>query len=162
MTFPAPHVLMFALPEGLTGLAGVVLILGIYVFMSWMICVTAAFWRVREVQFGVGLLAMGVSLLGAFLLVGLCRSLMPDVAASFTPGGLFLISAVASALVLSVPLIQYFWSLSYIRGLGIVGGAVALLVSGLVVVHLFLYPVETLPARFSMPLFQDHQPGLVE
>lgn len=157
-----PPLLMMIRPDDLSGFTGVLAIAGVLCLFSWLICVAAAFCKVKDVQFTVGFLATGTAMLIAFLLTGLCRTFLPEVASSFTPSGLFLIAAVASSLVCSVPLIQYFWNLSYCRGLAIVGGAVGILVASLVMFHLMLHPAETLPARLSIPLFQENQPGLME
>lgn len=162
MNSSVPHLFTLILPEDASGVTGLLAVVGIYLFLSWLVCVAAAFCNVREVQYRVGLLAMGASMLTAFLLVGLCRTFVPDLAASFTPSGLFLLAGVSSALACSVPVVQYFWNLSYKRGLTIVGGAVAIFLMMLVGMHLLLYPAKTLPARFEIPLFQDHQPGLIE
>ena len=160
MNSSIPPFFHLILPEDISGISGLLAILGLYVLLSWLVCVTAAFFKVREVHFGVGYFAMGASLLMAFLLMGLCKSLFPDLAASFTPSGLFMVSAVSGAFVCSVPLVQYYWNLSYRRGLMIICSAVGALIMTLVMLHMFFYPAESLPARFAAPLFQDHQPGL--
>ena len=163
MSFSPSQSLAIVFPEVVSGgAAGLFAAIGLYVLISWLVCVSAAFFRVKEVQFSVGLISIGACMLTAFGLTGLCRTILPDVAASFTTSGLFLITAIAGAMICSVPLVQYFWNLTYSRGLFIIGGALAILMVCLVVFHLLLYPVESLPARFAVPLFQDHQPGLVE
>jgi hypothetical protein len=141
------------------GLDGFGTILVLYFILSWLVCVAGAFAKVKEVQFYVGLISMGVTLLVALVIGGLCRNFSPDLAASFTPGGLFLFSLVVGLLVCSVPLIQYFWDISYWHGLACVVGGICIMAAGLLVFQLLAHPVDQLPARLSVPLFQDHQPG---
>jgi hypothetical protein len=141
------------------GLDGFGTILILYFVLSWLVCVAAAFAKVKEVKYYVGLISMGVTLLVALVLGGLCRNFYPDLAASFTPGGLFLFSLLVGLLVCSVPLIQYFWDVSYLHAVACVVGGIIILSVAQLAFQLIAHPVEQLPARLSVPLFQDHQPG---
>lgn len=134
-------------------LDGFALVLVVYLLLSWLVCVMAAFLKVKEVQYYVGLIAMGLTILMALVLGGLCRNLLPDLASSLTPGGLFLFGAVVGVLVCSVPVIQYSWNVSYSRGLACVVCGILLLVGVVVVFQILTDPSESIQARFSGPLF---------
>lgn len=148
------------LPAGATGVASLMLVFGLFILLSWFLCIAGAFANVREVKFTVGVIAMGSSLFLTFVFMGLCRTLLPDLAASFTPSGLFMVCGIMGSLLCAVPLVQYFWELSYLRSFSVVAGAVAIMITGYVAINAMMYPVDTLPARLAVPLVQDHQPWL--
>jgi len=130
-------------------------VLILYLLMSWMICIAAAFCKVKEVTYSAGLIAMGLSLMVAFVIGGLFRNYYPDLAASFTPAGLFSFSLLVGLLVCCVPLVQFFWDISYWRGMACVVGGIAILLVAYVGFQVIVRPPEQLPARLSVPLFQD-------
>ncbi|WFB37410.1 hypothetical protein P3T73_06510 [Kiritimatiellota bacterium B12222] len=141
-------------------LDGFVWVVLFYLVLSWLVCVSGAFLKVRETQFYVGLVSMGLTLVVALMLGGLCRNFLPELAASFTPSGLFIFSIMVGLLVCSVPLIQFFWNISYWRGLACVLCGVGVLATGLVAFQMFAHPVEQLPARLAIPLFQKDAPDV--
>ena len=141
-------------------MTGLMLIFGLFILVSWLLCFAAAFAHVREVKFTTGVIAMSAATFFTVVFMGLTRTFLPDLAASFTDGGLFLVCATMGSLLGAVPLVQYFWDLNYLKSVSVVTGAFAILLVGWVAVNAFMYPVSTLPARFSVPLVQDHQPWL--
>lgn len=143
-------------------LDGFAVVLMVYLIVSWLVCVVAAFFQVREVKYYVGLISMGLTLLTALLLGGLCRNLLPGLASSFTPGGLFLFSALIGLLVCSVPVVQYFWSISYWRGLACVVGGIFILAGAVLLFQVLAHPNDSIPARLSVPLFQKSGPGMIK
>ena len=142
------------------GLNGFAMVLVTYMVLSWLICVVAAFCKVKEVQLYVGMIAMGLTLVVALTLGGLCRNFYPQLAASFTPSGLFLFSALVGILVCSVPAVQYFWQVPYWKGLFCVLGGVMILSVVYITFQVLAHPVEQLPARLAVPLFEKGAPGL--
>ncbi|MDF3128506.1 hypothetical protein P0Y35_04800 [Kiritimatiellaeota bacterium B1221] len=136
-------------------LDGFALVLVVYLVLSWLICIMAAFLKVKEVRYYVGLVSMGLTILMALVLGGLCRNFLPDLAASFTPRGLFLFGAFAGVLVCSVPVIQYFWNVSYSRGLACVVCGVLVLVGAVLVVQLLADSNEPIRARLSAPWMKN-------
>ena len=143
-------------------LDGFAMVLIAYLLLSWLVCVVAAFCNVKEVQYYVGLISMGITLLASLLLGGLCRNFLPDLASSFTPGGLFFFGAVAGLLVFSAPMIQYFWEISYWHSLACVVGGVVILVGVYFIFQILANPGEITAARFAVPLFQKGIPDLLQ
>ncbi|MGA0333890.1 MAG: hypothetical protein ACO3N7_03795 [Kiritimatiellia bacterium] len=143
-------------------LDGFAMVVMAYLLLSWLICVVAAFFKVKEVQYYVGLISMGLTLLVALVLGGLCRNFLPELAAFFTPSGLFLFGALAGLLVCAVPVIQYFWDISYWHSLACVVGGILILAGAIVVFQIMAHPGEITPARFAVPLFQNGTSGLIK
>ena len=141
-------------------LDGFALVLIGYLLLSWFVCVAAAFLKVKEVQYYIGLISMGLTLMIALVLGGLFRNFLPDLANSFTPGGLFLLSSVVGILVCSVPVIQYSWNISFWRGLACVVVGICVLFGAVILFQVLAHPNEPIPARLSVPLFQKGGPGL--
>ncbi len=137
-------------------LDGFALVLVVYLILSWLICIMAAFLKVKEVRYYVGLVSMGLTILMALVLGGLCRNFLPDLAASFTPRGLFLFGALAGVLVCSVPVIQYFWNISYSRGLACVVCGVLVLAGAVFVIQLLADNNEPIRAKLSSPWLQKN------
>ena len=137
------------------GSVGMVLVL--YFICSWLICFTAAFCKVRSPRYYVGLLCLGMSILVSLLLAGICRYYLPDLAQSFTPSGLMLFCSLVGVMAFSVPLVQAFWRTGYLQGFACVMGGICLFFLMFVGFQLMTEPVENLPARFAVPLFEDHQ-----
>jgi hypothetical protein len=137
------------------GSVGVLLVL--YFFGSWLICFAAAFLKVSNPRYYVALLSLGMSILVSLLLAGICRYYLPDLADSFTPSGLMLFSSLASLVVFSVPLLQAFWRVGYFQGFACMLGGILIFFSMFVGFQLLTEPVENLPARLAVPLFEDHQ-----
>lgn len=143
------------------GMDGIAVELVTYLILSWLICVIAAYLKVKEVQLYVGMIAMGLTLVVALSLGGLCRNLYPELAASFTPSGLFLFSGLVGILVCSAPVIQYFWQVPYWKGLTCVLGGIVILAALYITFQVLAHPMEQLPARLAVPLFQKGGPGLL-
>jgi hypothetical protein len=133
------------------------LMLFLYFLASWLICFAAAFCKVREPRYYVGLLSMGFTMLVSLLLAGLCRYYLPDLAQSFSSSGLMLFSSLVGILVLGVPVIQAFWKTGYLQGFFCIFGGFVLFFMLMVGIQLMTESAETLPARLKTPLFQNHQ-----
>jgi hypothetical protein len=137
--------------------SGLIFVL-LYFTASWLVCVAGAFCKVRETQFYVGLLSVGMGLVVSFLLAGICRFYLPDLASSFTPWGLMIFSMLISALVFSVPLVQCFWQISYPRALMTLAGGYFLFLAVMLAVQVYMQPDVSLPARLKIPIFMDQTP----
>lgn len=135
----------------------VVVALAMYFLAGWLITFAAAFCKVREPRYTVGLLSLGMTLILSLVLSGLCRHFFPDLALSFTPGGLLLFSALIGLLVFSVPLLQVFWRTHYFQGAASMIGGLVLFLLLFVAFQMLSHPIDTLPARLAFPLFEDHQ-----
>jgi|GEM_PF-1286051 len=144
----------------LSGSTSLALALFLYFFASWLVCFAAAFCRVRETNYYVGLLSVGLTLLVSMLLAGLCRYYVPDLANSFTPWGLLVFSSVVGVFVFSVPLIQSFWKTTYLQGLACMAGGILLFLGVMIATQVMVHPAESLPARLSVPLFEPYAPGM--
>lgn len=140
------------LPDSLSGVFGLLGALGLYVLISWFVCVSAAFFKVERVHVSVGLLAIAASIISGTFLAVVCKSFLPEVASTFTPQGLFLITAAAGALVCSVPLVQYSWHISYSRSVMVMCGAVVIFISSLALFQTLLRAPEPLRDRLSVQI----------
>ena len=145
------------LPDTLPGMAELFGTLGLYVFFSWLVCVSAAFCRVERVHLTVGLLAIGLSVVMGNLLSRICELYLPHVATAFTPQGLLLVSMAAASLLCFVPLVQMSWHVSYSRGILVLGGAVMIFLTTFAVFHSLVHSPDTLPDRLSVRIFSDQR-----
>jgi len=143
----------FTNQSAILSLDGFALVLMLYLFLSWLVCVAAAFLKVKDVRYYVGLISMGATLLLALLLGGISKDVFPALAATLTPGGLFLFSALVGVLVCSAPVLQFIWDISYWRGVACILGAIVILAGALIAFHFLANPSEPLQARLSVPLF---------
>ncbi len=130
----------------------------LYLGASWLVSFAGAFCKVRETPLYVSLLAVGMGLLVTFLLAGICRYYLPDLAASFTAWGLLLFCSLVSFVIFSVPLLQCFWHISYPRAMLSLAGGFFLFLSVMLVIQMQMKPDVSLPARFKVPLFANPTP----
>lgn len=129
----------------------------LYFLAGWLITLAAAFCKVREPRYYVGLLSLGLTLILSLLLSGLCRHYLPDLAKSFTPSGLMMFSSLIGLLVFSVPLLQVLWKTDYLQGAACLFGGIAIFLLLFVGFQMMTHPIESLPARLSVPLFEEYQ-----
>lgn len=142
----------------LSGGSSLALVVVLYLVASWMVCFAAAFCKVRETHYYVGLVSVGMTLLVAMLLGGLCRYYLPDLAKSFSPWGLLVACTIIGIFTFAVPLIQSFWKTTYFQGFACIMGGILIFLGVMLTVHVMMNPRQNPAARLTAPLFQDYQP----
>lgn len=153
---------LFAQSWGLDSLGSVGVAIILYLIAAGMICFFAAFCKVREPKLVSCMLALGGGFLLTLLVSGGIRSMLPDLASSFTPTGLWLFSSLFGLFVVAVPVIQALWNTSYLQGLACVAGGLFLFLLLVVETRVFMAPDQDLPARIKslqVPLFESNNPA---
>ena len=142
----------------LSGSSSLVIVVLLYLLASWMVCFAAAFCKVRETKYYVGLISVGMTLLVAMLLAGICRFYLPDLAKSFSPWGLMVVCTLIGIFTFAVPLIQSFWRTTYFQGFACIMGGILIFLGVMMGIQSVLNPGRNPAARLTAPLFEDYQP----
>lgn len=125
--------------------------------LCWILCVAAAFAGVEKTPFHASVIAVGIGGVTAFLSTTAVSILLPDLAREFTSHGLLFFSFVSVIPIVCVPLVQYAWGTSYVKGLASFVLALGLFFFAWTAFHTLLQPEERDTARISLPvLFQSN------
>lgn len=137
------------------GLSYALAVVGFVVLICGFICFVGAFCQVPRTYFHGALIAVCTGVFCSFVLVALVRLFLPELAAAFTLWGLSVFSFTISTVVLSVPLLQFFWKTSYTRVFASIFIGILMFLGVFTLIQWKTGPAETWVARPGMPLFQN-------